>query len=120
MITTDATVQEVCVVEGGRARERSEVEDKGKREKRQAAAERAKKNKNVNDEGYSGGEEEDAVAPSSGKRGRYSGSGSNSDKVGSKRSGAIAKSRRGESSSDSKNVLRGNSGGQTLQVQGRG
>ena len=69
MITTDATVWEVCMVKGGRAREMSEVEDKGKREKRQAAADRAKKNQNGNDEGDSGGEEEDAVAPSSGKRG---------------------------------------------------
>ena len=44
MITTDTAVRELCVVEGGRARERSEVEDKGKIEKRQAAADRLKKN----------------------------------------------------------------------------
>ena len=31
MITTDTAVQEVCVVEGDRVRERSEVKDKGKR-----------------------------------------------------------------------------------------
>ena len=43
MITTAATVQEVCVVEGDIARERAEVEDNGKREKRQAAVNRAKK-----------------------------------------------------------------------------
>ena len=55
MITTDTAVREVCVVEGDRARERSEAEDKGKREKRQAAADRAKKNQNGNDEVYSGG-----------------------------------------------------------------
>ena len=43
MITTDAAVQEVCMVEGDRPRERSEVEDKGKGEKRQEAADRGKK-----------------------------------------------------------------------------
>ena len=42
MIT--AAVREVCMVEGDRARERAEAEDKGKREKRQAGANRAKKN----------------------------------------------------------------------------
>ena len=31
MITTNAAVREVCVVEGDRVRKRSEVEDKGKR-----------------------------------------------------------------------------------------
>ena len=45
-----------------------EAEDKGKREKIQVEADRAKKNLNENDEGDRGGEEEDAVAPSSGKR----------------------------------------------------
>ena len=34
----------------------SELEDKGKREKRQAAFDRAKENRNGNDEGDSGGE----------------------------------------------------------------
>ena len=34
MITTDATVQEVGMVEGDRARERSNAENKGKKEKR--------------------------------------------------------------------------------------
>ena len=121
MITTDAAVREVCVVEENRAREMSEVEDKGKIEKRQAAADRAKKNQNGNDEGDSGGEEEeDAVAPSSGKIGIGIGSGSDSDKVGTKISRAKSKSRRGESSSDSENMLKRNSGGRTLQVQGRG
>ena len=43
MITTDAAVREVCVVKGDRAREMSEAGDKSKREKRQAAAYRAKK-----------------------------------------------------------------------------
>ena len=52
------------------------------------------------------------------REGRNGGSGS--DKVGSKISGVIAKSRRGESSSDSKNALKQNSGGRTLQVQGQG
>ena len=118
MITTSAAVQEVCMVEGGRAREMYEVEDKGKRERSQAAADRAKKNQNGNDEGDSGGDEKDAIAPSSGKRGRDSGSGSDSDKFCSKRSGAIAKYRRGEIFSDRKNVLKRNSGGRTLQVQG--
>ena len=72
------------------------------RDKWQAAADRVKNKQNGNDEEYSGGEEEDAVSASSGKRGCSSGSGSNSDKVGSKRSRAIAESRRGESSSDRK------------------
>ena len=45
MITTAASVQEVCVVEGDRARERDEAEDNGNRYKRQAAANREKKNK---------------------------------------------------------------------------
>ena len=63
MINTAAAVQEMCMVEGGRARERTKVEDKGNREKRQAAANRAKKNRNINDQGDSGGEEEDDVAP---------------------------------------------------------
>ena len=44
MITTTADVQEVCVIEGYRAMERSEVEDKGKRENKQASANRVKKN----------------------------------------------------------------------------
>ena len=96
------------------------MEDKGKREKRQAAADRAKKNKNVNDEGDSGEEEEDYVAPSRRKIGSVSGSGSERDKVGSKRSGAIAKSSRGKSSRDSKNLLKRKSGRRTLQVQGQG
>ena len=95
MITTAAAVREVCVVKGDRARERAEAEDKGKREKRHSAANRANKKININDEGEIGGEEDDPVSPSSGKRGRGSGSGSDSNKVGSKRSRAIAKSRRG-------------------------
>ena len=41
MITTAAAVLEVCVAEGGRAKERKKAEYKGKREKRQAAANRA-------------------------------------------------------------------------------
>ena len=45
MITTAAAVREVCVVEGDRGRERVEAEDKGKREKRQVAANRVKKNR---------------------------------------------------------------------------
>ena len=120
MITTDAPVWEVYVVKGDRARERSKLEDKGKIEKRQAAADRAKKNKNGNDEGDSGGEEKYTVAPSSDKRGRVSVSGSNSDKVGSKIFGAIAKSRRGEISIDSKNMLKQNNGDRNLQFQGLG
>ena len=63
------------------------------------------------------GGEEDSVAPSSGKRGRGIGSSSDSDKVGSMRSWAISKSRRGEISSDSENGSKRNSGGRTLQVQ---
>ena len=43
MINTAAAVQEMCMVEGGRARERTKVEDKGNREKRQAADNKAKK-----------------------------------------------------------------------------
>ena len=39
MITTAATVREVCMVEGDRARERVKMDNKGNREKRQAAAE---------------------------------------------------------------------------------
>ena len=42
-ITTAVAMTEVCVVDGKRARERSGLEDKGKREKRQAASNRAKK-----------------------------------------------------------------------------
>ena len=61
-----------------------------------------------------------AVAPSSGKRGRVRGSGSDSNKVGSKRYREIAKSRRGESSRNRKNGSRRNSGGRTLQVQVQG
>ena len=41
-----------------------------------------------------------AVSPSIGKKGRGSGSGGDIDKVGSMRSRAIAKSRRGKSSRD--------------------
>ena len=96
------------------------LKDKGKKERRQAAADRAKKKRNGNDEGDSGGEEEDSIGLSSGKRGHGSVNGSDSDKVGSKISWAIAKSRRGESSRDIKNGSKRNSGGQTLQVQGRG
>ena len=48
-----------------------------------------------------GGEEEDAVAPSRGKIGL--GSGSDSEKVGSKRSQEITKSIRSKISSDRKN-----------------
>ena len=66
------------------------------------------------------GGEEDVVVNSSGKRGRGIGRVSDSDKVGSKRSRAIAKSRRGKSSSDSKNSLKQNSGDWNLQAQGRG
>ena len=119
MNTTSATVQEVCVFEKDRARERAKAEDKGKREKRQRAAEKANKNRNSNYEGDSGWEEEDAVAPSSGKKVRGSGSGSDSNKVGSERSRAIAKSRRGEISSNSKNGSKHNSGSRTLQMQGQ-
>ena len=120
MITTSAAVREVCVVEGGRERERAESEDKVKREKRQAAADRAKKKQNGNDEGDSGGGEEDAIATSSKNRGCGSSSGSDSEKFGSKISRAIAKSIRGKRSSNSKNGSKRNSGGRTLQVQGRG
>ena len=118
MITTAATAQEVCVVKGDRARERGKLEDKGKREKRQAEDDREKKKRYVNDEGDSGWEEEDAVTPSSDKRGSRSDSGSNSDKVGSKRSQAISKSRRDKISRDSENGSKRNSGGRTLQAQG--
>ena len=55
MIATVAAVQEVRVVDGGRARERDKSEDKGKREDRQAAANMAKKKRNRNDEEDSGG-----------------------------------------------------------------
>ena len=55
MITTANAVRELCVVERSRARERAKAEDKGKREKKQAASDRAKKKKNMNDEGESGG-----------------------------------------------------------------
>ena len=96
------------------------MEDKGNIEKRQRASDKAKKKGNVNDEVYSGGGEDDAVTPSSSKRGRGRNSGSDSDKVGSKRYRTISKSRRGESSSDSENVLKRNSGGRILQVQGQG
>ena len=65
-------------------------------------------------------EEEYVVITSSGKRGRSKDSGSNSEKVGSKISQEIAKYRRGKSSSDSKNGLKRNSGGLTLQAQGQG
>ena len=54
------------------------------------AADKAKEKRNGNDEGNSGGEEEDTVSPLSGNRGRVSGSGRDSDKVGSKRSRSIA------------------------------
>ena len=86
----------------------------------QAAAGRAKKKRNGNYEGDSGGEEEYYVAPSSGKRGRISGSGSDSNKVGSKRSQAIAKYRRGKSFNNNENGSNQNSGGQNLQAQGQG
>ena len=55
------------------------------REKRQASSDRAMKKRNGNDEVDSEGEEEDAVDTSSGKRVHGSGSGSNRNKVGSKR-----------------------------------
>ena len=121
-ITTTAAVQEVCMVKGDRARKIAKSGDKGEKEKRQAASDRAKKNKNINCEGDSGWEEENAVSTLSVMRGRGSGSGSNidSDKVVSKRSHAIAKSRRDEISSDGENGSKQNSGGQNLQVQGRG
>ena len=61
------------------ARGRFETEDKGKREKRQAAADRAKKKRNGNDEEKMRGGEEDDVAPSSDKRGNVSSSGSDID-----------------------------------------
>ena len=64
---------------------RAEVEDSDKREKRQSEADRSKINRNGNDEGDSGWEEEDAVALSSGKRGRVSGSGRYINKFVSKR-----------------------------------
>ena len=67
MITTTAAAQELCVVDGNRMQERTKSEDKGNREKWQAAADRAKKKRNVNDEGYSKGEEEDSITPSSKK-----------------------------------------------------
>ena len=54
MITTVAAVQEVCTVEGYKAREMAKAEDKGKIEKRQAAYDRAKKKRNLNGEGFSG------------------------------------------------------------------
>ena len=47
MITTTSSVRELYVVEGGRAKERAKSEDKGKREKRQAAANRAKKKRHL-------------------------------------------------------------------------
>ena len=43
MIATATDMREVCVVEGDRAREKAELEDKGKIEKRQTSANRAKK-----------------------------------------------------------------------------
>ena len=67
-----------------------------------------------------GGDKEDAVAPSSDKRGRGSRSGGNSKKFGTKRSWAIAKSRRGKSSSDSENGSKPNSGGRILEAEGQG
>ena len=94
------------------------MEDKGKREKRLAAADRANKKQNRNDEGDRGGGGN--VSPSSGKRGYSSGSGSDSENFGSNISRTIAKSRRGRSSSDTKNGLKRDSGSQTLQAQGRG
>ena len=63
-----------------------------------------------------GGEEND-VSTSSGKIGRGNGSGIISDKVGSNRYRAIAKSRRGESSRNSENGSKQNSGSQTLHAQ---
>ena len=54
------------------------------------------------------------------REGCGSGSGSDSDKVDSKRSRAIDKSRRVKISRDIENVLKRNSGVRTLQVQGRG
>ena len=67
-----------------------------------------------------GGEEEDAVTPLSSKRVYGSGSGSDSVNVGSNRSRAIAKYRRGKISSDSKNGSNQNSCGRTIQAQGQG
>ena len=64
---------------------RAEVEDSDKREKRQSEADRSKINRNGNDEGDSGWEEEDAVSPSSVKRGRVRGSGRYINKFVSKR-----------------------------------
>ena len=43
MITTTDVVREVCVVEGNIVKERAKAEEKCKRHKRQAAANRAKK-----------------------------------------------------------------------------
>ena len=71
----------------------------------------AKNKRKENDEGDSGGEEEDDVTASCGKRGRSSGSGSDSNKVGYKIYQAIAESRRVKSSSDRKNRSKRNSGG---------
>ena len=113
---------------GGHSEVKGEVEDKGKRELRQAAADRAKKKRNGIDEGESGGGEEYVVAPSSGKRGRISGSVNDRNKVVFKISQAIAKSGRGVSSSNRENGLKRNSYGRTtkakqrppLQAQGRG
>ena len=119
-ITTTAAVQEVCMVKGDRARKMAKSGDKGEKEKRQAASDRAKKNKNINCEGDSGWEEENAVSTLSVMRGRGSGSGSNSDNVDSKRSWSIAKSRRGKSYRDRENVWKQNNGVWTLQLQGLG
>ena len=96
--------------------EGSKAEDKGKIEKRQAAADREKKNRNRNYEGDNGGEEDDAVAPSSSNRGRGSGSGSDSNKIDSKKSRSIVKYRRGKRSRNSENGSKQKSGGRTLQV----
>ena len=65
----------------------------------------AKNKRKENDEGDSGGEEEDDVTASCGKRGRSSGSGSDSNKVGYKISQAIAESRIVENSSDRKKYV---------------
>ena len=97
----------------------SEADDKVNREKRQETADRAKKKRNGNDEGDSGRKEEDAVAPSSVKRGCGIGSGGNSNNVGSKRSQAIAKSRRGKISSDRKNGSKQNIVSRILQAKGQ-
>ena len=45
MITTAADVRELYMVKGDRAMEKAKEEDKGKRENRQAAANRVKKNR---------------------------------------------------------------------------